>query len=427
HPLVTVLIPVYNRAALAAEAVESCLAQVWRPLEILVIDDGSTDDLAATLARFGETVRVWRQPNGGVSSARNAGIRMAAGDFVHFLDSDNLLLPTAVSRKLDAFACLADAELCYSLAEVRGERTPDLPRIVPPDGSARCPTTDLLALDLRYPFYVSCVMLPRWTLLDAGGFEEDLRNGEDSRFWVKLALRGTKAVGLGTPLTVRRLTPDGLSVNPTLPAVRFIVKFRNIVDLLRQRRGWQTAARSFPDLLHAAIDEGFRPPPPDLSARAISDLLAAIGELGDGSRRDGISPLPLLAHLRHLTKGAIDAAGARDRARADLLARLFAAIHAAAQGAAPIGQSDVAFWANAEVTRSGKSRINSLLARVNAQVGGDPALISISEQLLRHAVIVPPKRTIDVYARMRRWSFPPRAAMWLARRFVGASERFRTR
>src|SRR5262245_3875537 len=88
QPLVTILIPVYNRAALCAEAVESCLAQSWRPLEILVVDDGSTDDLASALRPFGDAVRVLPKPNGGVSSARNLGIVAARRDFIHFLDLD---------------------------------------------------------------------------------------------------------------------------------------------------------------------------------------------------------------------------------------------------------------------------------------------------------------------------------------------------
>ena len=76
-----------------------------------MVDDGSTDNPAAALQKFGDRVRVLRKPNGGVSSARNAGIAAARGDFIHFLDSDNLLLPDAVSAKIAAYAAVADARI----------------------------------------------------------------------------------------------------------------------------------------------------------------------------------------------------------------------------------------------------------------------------------------------------------------------------
>src|SRR5688572_14600861 len=129
RPVVTILIPVYNRARLVLDAIESCLAQTWRPLEILVVDDGSTDDLAGALAGFSAAVRLIRKDNGGVSSARNLGIQAAKGDLIHFLDSDNLLMPPSVARKVEAFARIADAEFCRNLAEVQDSAAlPPVPR-----------------------------------------------------------------------------------------------------------------------------------------------------------------------------------------------------------------------------------------------------------------------------------------------------------
>jgi Glycosyl transferase family 2 len=98
RPLVTILLPVHNRVGPLVEAVQSGIDQTWRPIEILVIDDGSSDDLGTALAPFGLQVRLIHKTNGGVASARNLGLRMAQGDFVHFLDSDDLLAPTLRSR-----------------------------------------------------------------------------------------------------------------------------------------------------------------------------------------------------------------------------------------------------------------------------------------------------------------------------------------
>jgi glycosyltransferase involved in cell wall biosynthesis len=102
-PCVSVIIPTYNRAALVAEAVASVLAQTWRDFEVLVVDDGSTDHTATALAPFAGQVRVVRRPSrGGVSAARNRGIAAARGQWLAFLDSDDLWLPEKLSR-LGAF------------------------------------------------------------------------------------------------------------------------------------------------------------------------------------------------------------------------------------------------------------------------------------------------------------------------------------
>jgi len=95
HPgLVTTIIPVYNRAAMLREAVASVLAQTYRPVEVIVVDDGSTDETAGVADELaGDEVRVIHQPNGGPGTAREAGRRAARGEFIQHLDSDDLLLP----------------------------------------------------------------------------------------------------------------------------------------------------------------------------------------------------------------------------------------------------------------------------------------------------------------------------------------------
>jgi hypothetical protein len=415
RPTVTILIPVYNRATMVVEAVESCLAQSWRPLEILIVDDGSTDELAGALTRFGDAVRVVRKANGGVSSARNAGIRVAKGDFIHFLDSDNLLAPGAVVRKLDGFARFPDAELCYSLAKIEGERPPDVPAIPPPDGSANCPTTSLLASHLRYPFYISCVMLPRHTLLSTGGFEEDLRRGEDTRFWVKLALRDTKVIGLGAQLTTRRLSESSLSGTPMPPALQLVIRSRTIADLLGDPRSWPLAARSAPGLLHILLRDGASLQTTGLPHGGMSPLLAAIDRLGTGERHDGMSPLPLLAHLRHLITRATRSNPAM-RETPVLLARLGSLVDAAVRSTAPLARRDVSFWAMARLARDGKRRINSYFDHADSFLQDHGPALTLIDELLRSAPTIPPKHAIKNYLTLRRWRLPRRSALWLALR-----------
>ena len=97
---VSVIIPTYNRAALVGEAIGSVLAQSWRGFELLVVDDGSTDDTREILTAFGAAIKVIRHPRRrGVSAARNAGIQAAKGEWLAFLDSDDLWLSPKLERQ----------------------------------------------------------------------------------------------------------------------------------------------------------------------------------------------------------------------------------------------------------------------------------------------------------------------------------------
>src|SRR3712207_2443148 len=96
--LFSVVIPVYNRAALVGATLDSVLGQEFEgEFEVVVVDDGSTDETPAVLARYGERVRVLRQENAGPGAARNLGIRTARGEYVAFLDSDDLWFPWTLS------------------------------------------------------------------------------------------------------------------------------------------------------------------------------------------------------------------------------------------------------------------------------------------------------------------------------------------
>src|SRR3989442_7824474 len=92
-PSFSIVIPAYQATAYIGRAVESVLAQTLPPIEIIVSDDGSTDDLAGALAPYGDRIQVVRGPNGGLPVARNRGFRAASGEFVANLDADDVLYP----------------------------------------------------------------------------------------------------------------------------------------------------------------------------------------------------------------------------------------------------------------------------------------------------------------------------------------------
>jgi glycosyltransferase involved in cell wall biosynthesis len=100
-PLVSVIIPCYNAEGWVAESVQSCLDQTYKPIEIVVVDDGSTDGSLQVLAGFGDKIKLEIGPNQGGNHARNRGIELSRGDYIQFLDADDLLAPDKIERQME--------------------------------------------------------------------------------------------------------------------------------------------------------------------------------------------------------------------------------------------------------------------------------------------------------------------------------------
>lgn len=124
HGQISIVIPVYNGERYLGQAIESVLAQSHRPIEIIVIDDGSTDGSAKLIRQFGPPVQYHYQPNAGLDAARNAGVILAQGEFLAFLDADDLWMPNKLDLQLRAFA--ADTSLEISFGHVMQFHSPEL-------------------------------------------------------------------------------------------------------------------------------------------------------------------------------------------------------------------------------------------------------------------------------------------------------------
>ena len=409
RPIVTILIPVYNRATLVVEAIESCIAQTWRPLEILVVDDGSTDDLAGALARFGADVRLVRKENGGVSSARNLGIRVAKGDLIHFLDSDNLLMPLSAARKVDGFARIADAELCYNFAELRGHGSePLVSRSTIKNIDPVYPISVMLGRDPRRGFYVSNVMIPRFTLLNAGWFDEDMRRAEDTRYWLRLALRKTKAIQVAAKLAVRRLSPDSLTASPKPASLNLLVAARTALTCLPDPRFWPVVANCMVVVRWILTRHEDESPITPVNRADLMRLIAALGTLGTG---ESMTALPLLAQCRHVLAGRI----VDTDERMALLRALRTAVHTAALRAAPLTPQDLRHWRDTAVTASANGRLNAFCGLAEKEVGRSAAALPLVDELLRHRTGIPKQRAIPRYLKLRKLAVP----RWLALRLCG--------
>lgn len=183
---ISVIIPCYNGSRFLRETIESALKQTFTPLEVIVVDDGSTDDSAAIAESFGATVRVIRQANAGESSARNHGLRYAQGTHCYFLDADDLVCGSTFEQMKDAIEDPTRDVILVGHAKFR-DSTSDTYDAVVPGVSEFLPA--ILSSNFGPPI---CWLVPTQLARTAGGFTESIRYFEDWDFWCQVALSGGK-------------------------------------------------------------------------------------------------------------------------------------------------------------------------------------------------------------------------------------------
>jgi glycosyltransferase involved in cell wall biosynthesis len=186
---VAVVIPTYNHAQFLAEAIESALAQSHSADEIIVVDDGSTDDPEAIVRGF-PGVKLLKRENGGLAAARNTGLSVSTADKVIFLDADDLLHPGAIEAGLATFQQTPDASFVYG-AHRRIDNQGNV--IVPYRYSAIGPSPYLDFLRCNMIGMHATVMYDRQRLTRLGGFDASLRRCEDYDVYLRLSLEGSVA------------------------------------------------------------------------------------------------------------------------------------------------------------------------------------------------------------------------------------------
>ena len=217
NALISVIMPVYHGAEFLAEAVASIAAQAYQPLEIIVVDDGSTDETAAVVQRLDCEIRYCYQPNQGPAAARNAGLAVAQGELIAFLDMDDLWPADKLAPQIACLNANAETEVVWGqtlLQPYEGDATefpPPPPNWMPLLGSLLCRK----ALFAR-----------------VGGFDPALRFGEDMDWFIRLreqqvAIEKLSALGL-----LYRVRPGSMTYNKTLPEVGVF----DIVRRMQQRR-----------------------------------------------------------------------------------------------------------------------------------------------------------------------------------------------
>lgn len=185
---VSVVIAAYNAAEWLGQAVMSALNQTCKPLEVVVVDDGSEDNTAEIACVFGENVRLIQQENAGAGAARNAGIRAAKGDFVAFLDSDDYWLEDKLEKQLAILRADASLRWCsgnYLVESAAGTFEAEV--------SPVSDTIDYIDSYLEGTKGCCCTkLIERELLFAAGLFSEDVPQSEDTELWFKIAFRAPR-------------------------------------------------------------------------------------------------------------------------------------------------------------------------------------------------------------------------------------------
>jgi glycosyltransferase involved in cell wall biosynthesis len=201
-PLISCVVPVFNGERYLGEALESILKQSYQSLEIIVVDDGSTDGTATVMGHYAGQVRLLRQANAGTAAARNLGLNAANGEFVAFLDADDLWHPEKLERQMARFQ--ARPELDYCVAHVQNFWVPELIEEEKRFREHR--------ISKALPGYATGTLLARRALFDTvGQFNSTIKHADDTEWFLRASEHGATTELLPDVLLYRRLHQNNFS------------------------------------------------------------------------------------------------------------------------------------------------------------------------------------------------------------------------
>ena len=279
-PAISVIVPCYNAAAFLPATLRSVLAQSGFELQIIVVDDGSTDGSPELVARDFPGVTLVRQPNAGVAAARNTGLAHARHEWVAFIDADDLWLPGKLQAQCALLASQPEAGMAYTAWQVWTSSEPE------PAAAWLSQLAHQAADRARwqgasgwiYPellvdcvVWTSSVLVRRALLTQAGGFDEALRIGEDWDLWLRLS-RLTPILRVAAPFALYRMRPDSITKAPP------DVNYKSLV-VTRAIERWGLTG---PDGRHARRNDVARS-----QARTWTDMAAASLQTGALARARG--------------------------------------------------------------------------------------------------------------------------------------------
>lgn len=194
----SVVIPLYNKAAVVSNTLESVLNQTYTNFEILIVNDGSTDNSLEVIRKFRDNrIKVFSKENGGVSSARNYGIMQAKGEYIAFLDADDIWKPDFL-REINRLIAIYPGCGIYSSGYILTKKQQEILYAYPEEGIIKEYFKKCFKNGTLY-CHTSCVVIPAPVFLEVGYFPENICAGEDLYMWIKVAKKYAVCV---TPLAL---------------------------------------------------------------------------------------------------------------------------------------------------------------------------------------------------------------------------------
>jgi glycosyltransferase involved in cell wall biosynthesis len=254
-PLVSVIVPAYDAVMFIADAVRTVLAQSFKNFELIVVNDGSPDTAAleAALAPYWGNIVYLTGLHKGAAAARNAGLRMARGMYVAFLDADDTWLPNYLENQIAFLSAHPEIDLVYCNAMVTGS-SPLAGRTFMETAPSRGPVTAESLLSLRCHVIASGVVVRRSIVMAAGLFNETIRRGHDFDLWVRLACRGARLAYQRKVLMIRRIHDHNLSGDALDECERALTGLRRIDRTLPLSVSERAALKRSTAVLHAQLE-----------------------------------------------------------------------------------------------------------------------------------------------------------------------------
>jgi len=290
--LVSVIIPAYNCAGVLSETIESVLEQTYGNIEIVVVDDGSTDGTGIVAERYLDSgkVRCFRQENGGPGAARNLGIKVARGEFIAFVDADDSLRVDSIEKRMALVAEAGDLELVYSNYIIRHSDSSVTARF---DGTYAEKYGSLCReyvhgvvfegspseiFEIPFDFWTGTVLIARNLMERVGLFRTDISIGEDRDMWIRMSM-GVGRIGyVGSPVACYNRSRSGLTGGDP---VRYAMARRDLNYYFLEKYGRSSQRRNvkkviFESLSWVYFDMGKHYRKSGMTGRAIGNFLRSI-------------------------------------------------------------------------------------------------------------------------------------------------------
>jgi glycosyltransferase involved in cell wall biosynthesis len=224
-PKISVIIPIYNGERYLNEAIGSVLAQTYCPIEIIVVDDGSTDSSAQIVKRFSKSVQYFFQTNSGTGAARNQGINLATGGFFAFLDQDDVWVEDKLARQMAVFITIPETDIVFGY--VKQFHSPEVEEHV--KQKIHCPAR------LMPGYAPSAMLIKRSAFFRVGLFETKWKIGEWADWYVRALELKLKRIMLQDLITLRRLHKGNKGLRQSAKITEYVQMLRASLDPRRTK------------------------------------------------------------------------------------------------------------------------------------------------------------------------------------------------